>query len=72
MKMIVIEIIRYLIIGMCVWLKGLFAALPIAQTLSDLKDQIIAAGLGVPVIVISIAGLFSTIIRITIKIANKV
>ena len=70
--MIIIEIISCLFSGVYVWLKGLIAALPIAQTLSDLKDQIIAAGLGVPVIVVSIAGLLLTIIRITIKIANKV
>lgn len=70
--MIIIEIISCLFSGVYVWLKGLIGALPIAQTLSDLKDQIIAAGLGVPVIVVSIAGLLLTIIRITIKIANKV
>ncbi len=70
--MIIIEIIRYLIIGMCVWFKGLFTALPIAQTISDLKDQLIAAGLGVPVMVVSIVSLTITAIRITIKIANKI
>lgn len=70
--MIVIEIIRYLIIGMCIWFKGLFAALPIAQSLSDLKDQLIATGLGVPVIVVSTVSLAIAVIRITIKIANKI
>jgi len=70
--MIIIEIVDCLFGGVYVWLKGLIAALPIAQTLSDLKDQIIAASLGVPVIVVSFAGLLITIIRITIKIANKV
>ncbi|MBO4667474.1 MAG: hypothetical protein J5666_05040 [Bacilli bacterium] len=65
-----IEIINCLLSGMCVGLKGFLAALPIYQALSDLKEQIIASALGVPVVVVSIALLVPTLIKLTIKIVK--
>ena len=68
--MVLIEIIKCLLSGICVGFKGFLSALPIYQVLSDLKEQIIASALGVPVLVVSIILLMPAIIKTTIKIVK--
>ena len=47
--------------------EALFSLFPVFQELSDLKDVIIAAAIGVPVAVISIVGTSSTVIKFLAK-----
>lgn len=52
-------------------LKVFLSLFPAYQQLNGLKDQIIAAGLGVPVIVISVVGTSITLTTIFIRLARK-
>ena len=53
------------IIGRTIWafVEALFSLFPIYQQLSDLKTQIIAAAIGVPVIVVTIAGILIKVFK---------
>lgn len=46
------------VIGSTIWLtlKALFSLLPVFDEINSLPDQIMAAALGIPVIVISVGG----------------
>ena len=53
------------IIGRTIWafVEALFSLFPVYQQLSDLKTQIIAAAIGVPVIVVTIAGMLIKVFK---------
>lgn len=54
------------IIGSTIWamIKALFSLLPVFDEINSLPDHIIAAALGIPVIVISVIGTIITIGKI--------
>ncbi|MBE6141829.1 MAG: hypothetical protein E7175_03225 [Erysipelotrichaceae bacterium] len=54
--------------GMIVGFKAFFSALPIYDAISGIQDQIWAAFLGVPVIVISIGGILISSFKLVAKI----
>ena len=59
--MVIWQIIQ--VIGYTVWamLKAFLSLLPIYEQISGLQDQIMAAALGVPVVVISVGGILFSI-----------
>lgn len=61
--MIIWQIIQ--VIGNTVWamLKVFLSLLPIYEQISGLQDQIMAAALGVPVVVISVGGILFSICK---------
>lgn len=63
----IIDIIKTLLMGMSVGFQAFFSALSVYQQLNDLKTTIIAAAIGVPTIVLSIAGIIYKIVKIISK-----
>ena len=59
--MVIWQIIQ--VIGYTVWamLKAFLSLLPIYEQISGLQDQIMAAALGIPVVVISVGGILFSI-----------
>ena len=57
------------IIGRTIWafVEALFSLFPVYQQLSDLKTQIIAAAIGVPVIVVTLIGIGIKVGKFVIK-----
>ena len=49
--------------GMKVGFQAFFSMIPIYQQLSDFKTQLIAAAIGVPVIVLTIGGIVIKVIK---------
>lgn len=56
-------------IGSLIWamLKALLSLLPVFDEISGLQDQIMAAALGIPVVVISICGIALAIAKVVWK-----
>ena len=68
---IIYEFIKYLAIGLWTGFVAFFEALPIYETLSGFKEEIIAVALGIPTIIITIVFAIPSIIKLAIKIADQ-
>ena len=68
--MFVIDLIQGLLAGMYAGFIAVFSALGLQQTIDGLKEEIIAAALGVPTIIVSIVLLIPTIVKVA-KIIKK-
>ena len=69
--MAIIEAIEAFLMGLGVGFEALFSGWSFYSKLSDLHDKVIAAGLGVPVIVVSAAGIIIFIIKLVTRLATK-
>ena len=65
------EFIKYLVLGLWAGFEAVLKIIPLYEQLSGLKEEIIVAGLGVPVLVITIIGAIPVIIRISLKIVDQ-
>lgn len=66
-----IEIIQCLFSGMHIGFYAFFKALPIYEQLSSLKEQLISAATGIPVIIVSVILSIPLVIKIAAKVINK-
>ena len=62
---------EYLFTGIWAGISAVLKVLPLYEQLSGLKEEIIAAGLGVPTIIVSIVFAIPTIIGLSIKIVDR-
>lgn len=69
--MAIIEAIEAFLMGLRIGFEALFSGWSFYNQLSDLHDKFIAAGLGVPVIVVSAAGIIVLIIKLIIRLATR-
>ena len=60
-------IVTCILAGIGIGFHAIFEAIPVYFAMSSLKDQIIAAFFGVPVIVVSIIGLIMLVVKIVKK-----
>ena len=65
------ELIKYLFTGIGAGISAVLKVLPLYEQLSGLKEEIIAAGLGVPTIIVSIVFAIPTIIGLSVKIVDR-
>ena len=63
----IIEMFKYLFVGIGVGVDAFLKVLPIYNQLSGIKEQLISAALGIPVIIVSIVFLVLTIVKIVRK-----
>lgn len=63
----ILEILKYLFAGIGVGIDAFLKVLPIYNQLSEIKEQLISASLGIPVIIVSIVFLVGTIVKIIRK-----
>ena len=66
-----IEIIQCLFSGMYIGFYAFFKALPIYEQLSGLKEQLISAATGIPVIIVSVILSIPLVIKIAAKVINR-
>ena len=62
-----VEIIKSIFAGMSVGFEAFLKVLPLYEQLNNIKEQLIANALGIPAIIVSIASLVPTLIRIVRK-----
>ena len=67
-----IELIKCLFVGMGAGVYAFVKALPIYEQLSGLKDEIISAVTGIPVIVLTIIGLIPLAIKFYRFVAERI
>ena len=65
------EFIEYLFTGIWAGISAVLKVLSLYEQLSGLKEEIIAAGFGVPAIIVSIAFAIPTIIGLSVKIIDR-
>ena len=65
------EFIEYLFTGIWAGISAVLKVLPLYEQLSGLKEEIIAAGLGVPTIIVSIVFAIPTIVGLSVKIVDR-
>ena len=63
----IIEILKCLFAGIGIGIDAFLKVLPIYNQLSEIKEQLISAALGIPVIIVSIVFLVATIVKIIRK-----
>ena len=64
------EFVECVIMGIWTWFVSLFKLIPVFDQLSGLKEEIIAAGLGIPAIVVSTLSAIPLIAKISFKIID--
>ncbi len=68
---IISEFIEYLFTGIWAGISAFLKVLPLYEQLSGIKEEIIAAGLGVPAIIVSIVFAIPTIVGLSAKIIDR-
>ena len=66
-----VDSIKYFFAGMVVGFKALFDGLLAYMQISSIKDEVVAAILGVPVVLVSLAGILSVVSKVLKKILKN-
>lgn len=62
-----VQIIEALWAGVKVGFHAIFSIFPLYEQLSGIKTEIIAAALGIPVIVLTIIGILIKVVKVVVK-----